>query len=43
MQIPSDHPLLLSIVDDLAARGWSQQSVFLSECGFRSTVTGRFG
>lgn len=31
MQIPSDHPLLLNIVDDLAACGWSQQNVFLSE------------
>ncbi len=31
MQITSDHPLLLNIVDDLAARGWSQQNVFLSE------------
>ncbi|QXI28270.1 2OG-Fe(II) oxygenase [Pseudomonas vanderleydeniana] len=29
MQIPSDHPLLLSIVDDLAERGWSQQDLFL--------------
>ncbi|NWA01191.1 2OG-Fe(II) oxygenase [Pseudomonas gingeri] len=29
MQIPSDHPLLLRIVDDLAERGWSQQPVFL--------------
>ncbi|WP_273823292.1 MULTISPECIES: 2OG-Fe(II) oxygenase [Pseudomonas] len=29
MQIPSDHPLLLSIVDDLAERGWSQQELFL--------------
>ncbi|MGY2202018.1 2OG-Fe(II) oxygenase [Pseudomonas gingeri] len=29
MQIPSDHPLLLRIVDDLAARGWSRQPVFL--------------
>ncbi|ROL73405.1 2OG-Fe(II) oxygenase [Pseudomonas chlororaphis] len=31
MQIPSDHPLLLRIVDDLAACGWSQQSIFLPE------------
>jgi SM-20-related protein len=31
MQITSDHPLLLRIVDDLAARGWSQQPVFLPE------------
>jgi SM-20-related protein len=31
MQITSDHPLLLRIVDDLAARGWSQQSIFLPE------------
>lgn len=31
MQIPSDHPLLLRIVDDLAARGWSQQNIFLPE------------
>ncbi|WP_178116114.1 2OG-Fe(II) oxygenase [Pseudomonas sp. LD120] len=31
MQIPSDHPLLLSIVDDLAACGWSQQNIFLPE------------
>lgn len=29
MQITSDHPLLLQIVDDLAARGWSQQNIFL--------------
>ena len=29
MQIPSDHPLLLRIVDDLAANGWSQQNIFL--------------
>jgi SM-20-related protein len=29
MQIPSDHPLLLRIVDDLAERGWSQQNIFL--------------
>ncbi|WMI99658.1 2OG-Fe(II) oxygenase [Pseudomonas chlororaphis subsp. aurantiaca] len=31
MQIPSDHPLLLRIVDDLATRGWSQQNIFLPE------------
>lgn len=31
MQIPSDHPLLLQIVDDLATRGWSQQNIFLSQ------------
>ena len=31
MQIPSDHPLLLRIVDDLAANGWSQQNIFLPE------------
>jgi len=29
MQIPSDHPLLLRIVDDLAERGWSRQNIFL--------------
>ncbi|UVK98544.1 2OG-Fe(II) oxygenase [Pseudomonas sp. B21-048] len=29
MHIPSDHPLLLRIVDDLAARGWSRQNIFL--------------
>lgn len=29
MQIPSDHPLLLRIVDDLATHGWSQQNIFL--------------
>lgn len=29
MQIPSDHPLLLRIVDDLAAHGWSRQNIFL--------------
>ncbi|KAB0486349.1 SM-20-related protein [Pseudomonas reinekei] len=29
MQIPSDHPLLLRIVDDLAVNGWSQQNIFL--------------
>ncbi|HEF4758969.1 TPA: 2OG-Fe(II) oxygenase [Pseudomonas putida] len=31
MQIPSDHPLLLRIVDDLAANGWSQQNIFLPQ------------
>jgi len=31
MQISSDHPLLLSIVDDLAERGWSQQDLFLPQ------------
>jgi len=31
MQIPSDHPLLLRIVDDLATHGWSQQNIFLPE------------
>jgi len=31
MHIPSDHPLLLRIVDDLAERGWSQQNVFLPD------------
>ncbi|MFY0728365.1 2OG-Fe(II) oxygenase [Pseudomonas sp. NFX15] len=31
MQIPSDHPLLLRIVDDLAEHGWSQQNIFLPE------------
>ncbi|NUU37975.1 2OG-Fe(II) oxygenase [Pseudomonas sp. C2B4] len=29
MRISSDHPLLLRIVDDLAANGWSQQNIFL--------------
>lgn len=29
MRIPSDHPLLLRIVDDLAENGWSQQNIFL--------------
>jgi SM-20-related protein len=29
MQISSEHPLLLRIVDDLAANGWSQQNIFL--------------
>ena len=29
MHIPSDHPSLLQIVDDLAERGWSQQNIFL--------------
>ncbi|WCM51199.1 2OG-Fe(II) oxygenase [Pseudomonas sp. WJP1] len=31
MQIPSDHPQLLQIVDDLATSGWSQQNIFLSQ------------
>ena len=31
MQIPSDHPLLLRIVDDLYAQGWSQQNIFMPE------------
>jgi SM-20-related protein len=31
MQIPSDHPLLLRIVDDLAERGWSRQDIFLPD------------
>ncbi|MFJ2366198.1 2OG-Fe(II) oxygenase [Pseudomonas sp. NPDC087697] len=31
MQIPSDHPLLLRIVDDLAEHGWSQQNIFLPQ------------
>lgn len=31
MHISPDHPLLLRIVDDLAARGWSQQNIFLPE------------
>ncbi|MFJ3482670.1 2OG-Fe(II) oxygenase [Pseudomonas sp. NPDC090202] len=31
MRIPSDHPLLSNIVDDLAERGWSQQDVFLPD------------
>ena len=31
MQIPSDDPLLLRIVDDLAVRGWSQQPIFLPQ------------
>lgn len=31
MHIPSDHPLLLQIVDDLATQGWSQQNIFLPE------------
>jgi len=31
MHIPSDHPLLLRIVDDLAERGWSQQNIFLPQ------------
>ncbi|WP_028943850.1 MULTISPECIES: 2OG-Fe(II) oxygenase [Pseudomonas] len=29
MHLPSDHPLLLRIVDDLATCGWSQQNFFL--------------
>ena len=29
MQISSEHPLLLRIVDDLAEHGWSQQNIFL--------------
>ncbi|TDF79892.1 2OG-Fe(II) oxygenase [Pseudomonas sp. H9] len=29
MSLPSDHPLLLRIVDDLATHGWSQQDIFL--------------
>jgi SM-20-related protein len=31
MRITPDHPLLQRIVDDLAARGWSQQNIFLPE------------
>ncbi|CAK9891870.1 MULTISPECIES: 2OG-Fe(II) oxygenase [Pseudomonas] len=31
MHISPDDPLLLRIVDDLAARGWSQQNTFLPE------------
>ncbi|QXH56878.1 2OG-Fe(II) oxygenase [Pseudomonas maumuensis] len=31
MHIPSEHPLLSTIVDDLATRGWSQQSLFLPD------------
>ena len=31
MHIPSDHPLLLRIVDDLYTQGWSQQTIFLPE------------
>ncbi|WP_397454070.1 2OG-Fe(II) oxygenase [Pseudomonas sp. NA-150] len=31
MQITSDHPSLLKIVDDLATHGWSQQTIFLPE------------
>ncbi|WP_407316619.1 2OG-Fe(II) oxygenase [Pseudomonas sp. nanlin1] len=31
MPIPSDHPLLLRIVDDLGAQGWSQQNIFLPD------------
>ncbi|WP_033727392.1 2OG-Fe(II) oxygenase [Pseudomonas cremoricolorata] len=29
MTLPSVHPMLSAIVDDLAARGWSQQALFL--------------
>ncbi len=29
MHLPSDHPLLLRIVDDLATCGWSQENIFL--------------
>ncbi|WP_260957378.1 2OG-Fe(II) oxygenase [Pseudomonas citri] len=36
MQIPSDHPMLLRIVDDLAERGWSQQNLFLPDALTRS-------
>jgi SM-20-related protein len=31
MHIPLEHPLLSAIVDDLATRGWSQQTLFLPE------------
>ncbi|WP_460417590.1 2OG-Fe(II) oxygenase [Pseudomonas sp. microsymbiont 2] len=31
MHIPSEHPLLSAIVDDLATRGWSQQNLFLPD------------
>ncbi|NIF19841.1 2OG-Fe(II) oxygenase [Pantoea sp. Cy-639] len=31
MHIPPEHPMLSTIVDDLAARGWSQQNFFLPE------------
>jgi SM-20-related protein len=31
MNMPSDHPLLLRIVDDVAERGWSRQDIFLPE------------
>ncbi|CAK17877.1 2OG-Fe(II) oxygenase [Pseudomonas entomophila] len=31
MHIPPEHPMLSAIVDDLATRGWSQQSLFLSD------------
>ena len=31
MQIPSDHPLLLRIVDDLVDHGWSQQNLFVPQ------------
>ncbi|MGY2289261.1 2OG-Fe(II) oxygenase [Pseudomonas sp. SDO528_S397] len=29
MHLPSDDPLLLRIIDDLATQGWSQQNLFL--------------
>jgi len=47
MSIHANHPLLLRIADDLAERGWSQQSVFLpddlthelaAECQARAAV-----
>ena len=31
MSISSEHPQLLSIVDDLAGQGWSRQEIFLPE------------
>ena len=31
MHISSDHPHILSIVDDLANHGWSRQETFLPE------------
>lgn len=31
MHLSSDHPQLLSIVDDLASQGWSRQEIFLPE------------
>lgn len=31
MQMTPDHPVLLRIVDDLVAQGWSQQSVFVPD------------